>query len=93
MKQTSVQAYRQMRKSKELGKRQKKVYKAVKRYGPGTMREIYQFMGEPGVYSGYQPRFKELRDKNLLQESGKKQCNITGRKATIYEIKRRLIFK
>jgi len=92
MKQTSVQAFEQMRRSKELGKRQKQVYKAVKRYGPHTAREIYQLMGEPGVYSGYQPRFGELEENNYLKERGKKKCEITGRKATIWAIDRRLIF-
>jgi len=81
VRQTSLRAYKDI----NLGKRQKEVYKAIKKHGIGTAREIYREMDKPGVYSGYQPRFTELREKGLLREIGKRKCNVTGRLAVVWD--------
>ena len=87
VKQTSVEAYKEL----DLPKRQKQVYKVLNRYGPGTARELFKRAGgmeRLGVYSGFQPRLKELEEMGFVERKSKKTCSVTGRKAGVWRLKR-----
>jgi len=87
VKQTSVEAYKDL----DLPSRQEQVYKVVDRFGPGTARELFRRAGgmaELGVYSGFQPRLKELEEQGLVDRKSKKTCSITGRKAGVWRLKK-----
>ena len=86
VKQTSVEAYKDL----DLPSRQKQVLKVVERVGPGTARELYMEAGgmsELGVYSGFQPRLKELEEQGFVERKSKRKCSVTGRTAGVWRLK------
>ena len=85
--QTSIEAFEEL----DLPKRQKQVLKVVEHLGSGTARELYQNGGgfeELGVFSGFQPRLKELEELGLVERRSKKTCSVTGRTAFVWRLKK-----
>ena len=87
VRQTSVEAYKDL----DLPSRQEQVYKVVDRFGPGTARELFRRAGgmsELGVYSGFQPRLKELEEQGFVDRKSKKTCSVTGRTAGVWRLRK-----
>ena len=85
--QTSIEAFNNL----DLPKRQRQVLEVVKEKGSGTARELYMDAGgfkELGVFSGFQPRLKELEEKDVLERKYKKKCDVTGRTAYVWRLKK-----
>lgn len=88
MRGTSLESYAQV----ELGEGQKIVYDALWEH---TMRGVYPTDREltkslnEGDPNKIRPRRFELMERGLIEEAGKRPCEITGRKALTWRIKRR----
>ena len=88
MRGTSLESYTQV----ELGEGQKVVYDALWEH---TMRGVYPTDREltktldEDDPNKIRPRRFELMERGLIEEAGKRPCEITGRKALTWRIKRR----
>ena len=83
-RETSMAAYETARASGLVGLRQLQVLRIVALHGPMTANEAFNVLSaelgkEFRFDSNTRARFTELRDLNLLQEDGRRQCTITGR--------------
>ncbi len=95
--QTKVESFLQQKKEGRISENQKKVMESLREYRelreePPTAKELFEYMVEtrPGIspmdFSSYQPRLtKELKEKDLVEEAGKKPCSVTGRKAATWK--------
>jgi len=86
MRQTSLQAYQELKDSGKLGERQLLVYEAIKRLKCATDTEITKFMGFSDP-NRIRPRRNELVRFGLVEEKERRNCNITNRKAIVWGIK------
>jgi len=75
--QTSLDAYRDLLDSGDLGRRQEQVYQAFRKYGPATNLEISKILGLP--INQITPRNIELREKHMIREISRRKCNISNR--------------
>ncbi len=67
-----------------LGAKQQAVYEVIKNYGPITNLQISQKLGF--AINSTTPRVKELRDLNMVEESGIVK-DFTGRSAIAWKVK------
>ena len=80
VRDTSIEAYRYLQDT--LGKRQLKVYEAIKRcylnWGASTDREIATYLGWKDP-NNVRPRRNELVEMGWVVEAGKRKCKVSGR--------------
>ncbi|MGL6083882.1 MAG: hypothetical protein ACRC4N_16025 [Gammaproteobacteria bacterium] len=75
-----------------LGERQKNVMKALKEMGTSvTAKELAVFMFETGTSLSQErnathPRLNELVEKELVKVHGKRICQFTGKRVSVYEL-------
>lgn len=81
VRDTSLKAYDEIKDS--LGRTQMEVYQFFKMHGPHTNSECANFLG--WSINRITGRNNELRELGLLEASGKRKCNCTGRMAYIWK--------
>lgn len=75
-----------------LGERQKLVYKTLKDYdGGATAKELSVYLFNEGKVASHErnsvhPRLNELIKEGLVKVTGKKTCQYTDRKVSIYKV-------
>ena len=84
VKQTSIEAYSRIK--KELGKRQQEVYDGFLGNGTCTNLEVSRSLGIP--INQITPRTNELVKLGLITEVEKRTCDVSGRKAISWRVKR-----
>jgi len=84
IRQTSLQAYKEIIDNQELGRRQKQVYEVFAKYGELTNLEVSKVLWIP--INSITPRTNELYKKGLIEESKRDICPISGRKAIFWRI-------
>ncbi len=84
MQQTSLFAYRNEI-IPVLGFKQKRVYEALKTKENFTNTELAEYLN--WKINTITPRIKELRDMEIVEDEGKRECLITGRKVLCWKIK------
>ena len=95
-RQTSIEAYKQIRESGLLSRRKFEVYEYVFHHGPVTARqavkELCKIRGE-GVaiaFGSYATRFSELRNHGVLQEVGETVDLETKQTVILWDVTREL---
>lgn len=88
MRETSIQAYRQIKQEGLLSKMRERVYDVVFHHGPCTSAEAYTLMTkvEKAPITQSRARFTELRDQGVFKECGRKTCSVTGRTAILWDV-------
>lgn len=90
VRDTSIQTYNEINNNGLLSNRRLEVYKVIYNYGPLTSAEAYNIMNKDKpkstLISQSRARFTELRDMKCLKELGTKTCDITGKKAILWDV-------
>lgn len=95
VRETSREAYKQIKAQGLLGEKQLEVYECLFDYGPLTTNEIFSIVKGTSYISqsNISARVKELKDYGTVQEVGTKVCNITGRRVLLLDVTRNLPVK
>lgn len=88
VRSTSREAYRDVMDSGYVGRKQKEVYDGLFTYGPATGTELYYAMGwhRNPTHSNIVTRLGELRELGVVRESGKRECERTGKTAIVWDV-------
>lgn len=70
----------------QIGYKQREVFDAFQSEGSSTDSEIMKVLGYTDP-NKVRPRRKELVDKGLVIEDGKRECNVTGRTVMGWKVK------
>lgn len=86
MRDTSLDAYTELRNSPKLGERQSIVYDAIRKLGCPTDLEITAFLnlGDPNKV---RPRRNELLRKGYITECEKRECSISHKLVWSWRVK------
>jgi len=84
IRQTSVQAFMDLIRNKELGTRQKLVYGVFEKYGVMTNLQVSKILQIP--INSITPRTNELVKKGLIEEKKRDICSISKRKAIYWGV-------
>lgn len=87
IRETSREAYRQIKNEGLLSRVKFEVYKVVCKFGPLTAAEVHKILSRGVSDSGgtYTSRLSELRDIGVIRELPKVPCPLTGRMAYQWE--------
>lgn len=80
---TSIDAYQELRESGKLGRLRWTVYDHLFSCGPATGQECFKALKLETNQSG---RFTELRDMGLIKEVGTLVCRVTGREVIGWDV-------
>jgi len=92
IRQTSIDAYNEIKKNGLLGKRQWQVYEIVSEHGPLTMNQMFRKIDEqtnhcnPMNHGSFGTRLSELRNLGVIEEFKEDTCPITGRKVIFWDV-------
>lgn len=90
VRDTSVSAYHSIIEEGLLSPLRETVYKYLYEYGPCTANELVSMLNDhgKGITSRdfYAQRLSELRDRDVVDEVGKRKCSITGRQAIVWKV-------
>jgi hypothetical protein len=89
MRETSVEAYQQVRASGYISKVQKEVYDCLYQNGPLTAQEVWKLLrGDAGDnrINGITPRFSELERLGVVSPVGERNCTVTNRNCVIWDV-------
>lgn len=94
VRETSIEAYRDLKESGELSDRQFEVLEYLAEYQEEreedpTARELHDWLAtdkaleeaQLGGPNYVKPRLTELKEMGYVEETGKRECSVTGRKA------------
>ena len=92
VRQTSIKAYRKIKESGSLSKRRWEVYDTIFKHGPMTATEVankmrdycnsIMFTAVKNIHS----RVTELKDMNVIEEIGTRECKISKNTAIVWEV-------
>ena len=89
IRDTSLEAFRELNESGQLGLQEQKIYDQIARHGePLTLQEIAKATGI-GI-NAVSGRVNGLKKKNLLEECEKRKCHLTKRTVTPVAVAGRL---
>lgn len=87
IRETSIRVYNQIKSEGLLSKMRLRVYEAILNNAPCTSGEaLSSMLKSDNVLSQSRARFTELRDRGVIKEIGQRSCNITGRRAIIWDL-------
>ena len=86
VRDTSIEAYREITDSGLLSKREAEVYKGIFDYGPCTDRELAEKLGKDDP-NYVRPRRRELVKQGLIEECDKKKCEVSNKNVYVWRIK------
>lgn len=89
VRETSEEAFRYLIESGILSEQRARTYTALYRRGPGTSAEIIMTMlagVKVRTLTQNRARFTELRDMGLARELGTVTCQVTGRRAILWDV-------
>lgn len=94
MRETSIEAFNQIKDEGLLSKTRFKVYEFIFKNGPCTISDVSINFNKSGNASGtYSSRFSELRNSGAIKEVGTTVCKITGRNKILWDVTNRLPIK
>lgn len=96
VRETSIEAYNQIKAEGLLSERRFQVYQILFKYGPissGQMVEIAKKHKKLCHTGSFQGRLSELRDIGVVAEVKKGPCPITGRNVIFWDVTKRLPIK
>lgn len=88
VRDTSLQAYRDIIDSGRIGEVQKMVYEGLYKFGPCTSSELYEHMstGQNVQHSNIRARLGELRDMGAVKEGNKRKCAVTSKTVLTWDV-------
>lgn len=86
VRDTSIEAYKQINESGLLSKRRAEVYNYLYNYGPATAQQIYKSISQGKNPSCYLGRLSELRESGVVAEKGKVKCEWTGHRVILWDV-------
>lgn len=86
MQQTSLAAYRSVKRDGTIANQQSQILAALETFGPGNAWQISQRIGLGKHEVGR--RMSELRDAGKIYDTGKKAATDTNRAAIVYDVVR-----
>lgn len=90
VRETSAQAYKEIKENGLLSVKRMEVYETIYLNGKMTSAEAYMVMNrdkpKSSLISQSRARFTELRDMGCLSECGTKTCSVTSKKAIVWEV-------
>lgn len=89
-RQTSIDAYNQIKEEGMLGALQFRVYDALYQYGPATQQEIWDRCFKETQARNIMPRFAELQKMGVVASKERRACTITGRNCMVWDVTDRL---
>lgn len=91
VRDTSIKAYREIKDSGLLGKRETEVYKGIFDHGPCTDRELAEKLGKDDP-NYVRPKRRELVKQGLIEEHDKKKCDVSKKTVYVWRIKKDTTF-
>lgn len=87
IRQTSVRAYNEIKRSGALSRMRWRVYRTVYHHGPLTAHELDERLAQHGeTKTSYHKRLSELLRVGVCRVVGERPCNITGRIAMLWDV-------
>ena len=89
VRDTSIQAYKHIKDSGVLAKRQEQVYETVYHEGPIGSRAVWEEIkkAHPDIpHNSISPRFKELIREGVMKEDGEYECPYTKETVTAFDV-------
>lgn len=89
MRQTSAEAFEQVKASGYISKVQKEVYDCLYQNGPLTAQEVWKLLrGDAGDnrINGITPRFSELERLGVVNPVGERNCTVTNRNCVVWDV-------
>jgi hypothetical protein len=86
VRQTSIEAYNEIRESGVLGKLQWQVYQALYEHGPMTERELYERFFTAYQRPSITPRLSELQAMRRIRAVEVREDHITGRHCISWDV-------
>lgn len=83
-RETSFEAYRHLVNGGRLSEAQANVYSELYAHGPMTAQELVRAMR----YQHAEKRLSELRRLGVVKELAPRECNVTGRRALVWDVTR-----
>jgi len=83
IKQTSIDCYHQIKNEGLLSKMKFLIYEDLYLFGPSTANEVFKRLNLETNQSG---RFTELLEAGVIYESGQRECGVTGRNVTEWNV-------
>lgn len=95
MRETSFEAYRDIRDSGLLSKRRFQVYEILYVYGPMTGGELFREMKKKygmtvPTNSNVTTRLGELRERGSVRELGVRRCKVSGQTVILWDVTKNL---
>jgi hypothetical protein len=94
VRETSANAFREIKEEGLLSKRRFEVYECLFEHGPLTAKELYRKMKEikknTNLHDTFQQRLSELSRVGLVQELGTRRCRVTGRTVILWDVTKNL---
>lgn len=93
IRETSIEAYNEIRAKGLLKEQQLAVYAILFQYGPLTSRELDGYLAKPGVDGdrpSYHKRLSELERLGCVRPMGKRKCSISGRTVMAWDVTAKL---
>ena len=85
IRETSIQAYREIQDSGRLSQLQILVYRTLFQHGPLSRTETaHKIVG--AARDGVHQRFCELKNAGLIKIVGKRKCSITGKTVRVWDV-------
>lgn len=84
VQETSLDAYQDLINAQALNDRQHEILTMIRELGPMTDRELAECLAEADP-NRVRPRRNELVRKGLVEEAGRRRCDVTGRLAIVWQ--------
>lgn len=92
-RQTSINAYKEIKNEGLLSKKRFEVYSALFKKGPLTATQIVDNINtytSPSVGYNVHARLGELKELNVIDEYGTKKCPLTGKTVILWDVTNKL---
>jgi hypothetical protein len=82
VRRTSIESFNALRESGTLGRLQKLTFDTILTFGALTGRELDQYSGQSCLWK----RLSELEARGIVKVVGERQCKVTGRVVSVWDI-------
>jgi len=90
VRNTSIEAYNQIKENNLLSKLRFEVYHALFHHGPLTQGELWSRYFPDKQRHSICPRFKELLDRDVIECVGERPCGYTGVQSMVWDVNAKL---
>jgi len=84
-KQTSIDAYREIKESGLLSNKRLAAYEAIVKHGPCTSGELARVINSKHPIPQLRPRLTELREMGAIEEAEERICKVSGKRCIVWK--------